>query len=67
MNFTNVYGVDAANLAQSPKGDVVLELWYRRLDLLNMKDVYVLQNIVSDMNLCKFSCSTSSLLLLSMH
>lgn len=28
---------------------------------LNMKDVYTLQYIVSDMNLSKFSCPTSSL------
>ena len=56
-----VHGADAANLVQSPIGDGALELWHRRLGHLNVKDVHMLQNMVSDMNLGKFNCPTSSL------
>ena len=42
--------MDAANLVQYLMGDSGLELWYRHLGHKNVKDVYTLQNMVSDMN-----------------
>ena len=62
INYVKVYEVEAANLVQFPTGDGVLKLWHRRLGYLNLKGVHTLQNIVSGMNLGKFSCPTSSLL-----
>ena len=49
-------------MVQFPTGDGVFKLWHRRLDHLNVKDVHTLQNMISGINLGKFSCPTSSLL-----
>lgn len=39
----------------------MLKLWYRRLGQLNVKSVHTLLNMLSGMNLGKFSCPISSL------
>lgn len=62
INLVNVNKADATNLVQSPMGDDMLELWHRRLSHLYLKGVHILQNMVTDMNLGKFSCPTYSLL-----
>lgn len=59
MNFTKMYEVDATNLVQCPTEDDALEPWYHQLGHLNVKDIHRLQNMMSDMNVGKF---TSSLL-----
>lgn len=51
INFTKMHEVDVVNLIQVWKKDGVLELWYCRLRQLNVKNVYVLQSMVYDMNL----------------
>ena len=61
INFVKVHEAEATNLVQSPTGDGALELWHRCLGHLNVKGVHTLQNMVSGMNLGKFSCPTSSL------
>ena len=55
-----VHQTNAANLVQSPMGDGALKFWYCRLGHLNVED-HMLQNMVSGMNIGKFSCLTSSL------
>lgn len=54
IKSTKVHKADAAHLVQSSIGDDVFELGYRCLGHLNMKGVYMVQNMVSDMNLGKF-------------
>ena len=53
--------MEVTNLVQSPMEDDALELWHHNLGHLNLKSVHSLQNMMSGINLGKFSCPTSSL------
>lgn len=60
-NFVKMHEAKATNYVQSPTEDDTLELWHRSLIQLNVKGVRTLQKIISDTNIGKFSCLTSSL------
>ena len=60
INFVKVHKAEAANLVQSPTGDGALELWYRRLGHLNVKGIHTFRNMVSGINIGKFSYPTIS-------
>lgn len=62
INFLKVHKIDAANLVQFPTGDGALIFWHRGLGHLNLKDIYIFQNMVSGMNLDKVTCPTFLLL-----
>ena len=51
LNFAKMHKTNAANMVQSSTKDNALELWHRRLGLLNLKNGCTLQSMVSDMNL----------------
>ena len=51
INFVKVNEVETTNLLQSPAKNNALDLWYCRLGQLSVKDLYILQNVVSGMNL----------------
>ena len=59
VTFTNVHGVNVANLAQPSTKNGALELWHRRLGHLNVRSVRFLQSMVSGIALGKDESSMS--------
>ena len=51
MNFTKVHEADAVNLVQSPTEDGALKLWLCHLSHLNVKNIHMLKNMMSNMNI----------------